>query len=788
MDHRSETPDTSKTSSTQPPVPAGNTREPAGAESSTGQTPLRVKPFSGAAAGAPAVINALKFAMNEMGVVRSAQTLLRVNQEHGFDCPGCAWPDPEHRSTVEFCENGAKAVAAEATLKRVDRSFFARHSISELLHKSDHWLESQGRLTEPMVKEQGASYYTPITWENAFNRIAQHLNKLKSPDEALFYTSGRTGNEAAFLYQLFVRQFGTNNLPDCSNMCHESSGVGLHESIGVGKGTVSLDDFQEADLIFILGQNPGTNHPRMLLTLQAAARKGCTIVSINPLKEAALVSFANPQEVRGMLGMGTPLTEQYLQVKVNGDVALLKGIAKEVLIAEDNAPGQVLDHDFIRTHTLGIEEYLRDIRQTSWEEIESSSGISRAQIQEVAQRYCRANRVIACWAMGLTQHVNGVANIQELVNLLLLRGNLGRKGAGVCPVRGHSNVQGDRTMGINERPSEAFLDQLENTFHFTAPRHHGMSVVQAISAMANTQAKVFIALGGNFQSATPDTEATNVALRRCQLTVQISTKLNRSHLITGEEALILPCLGRTEQDLQGTGPQFVTTENSMGVVQPSRGRLTPASQHLRSEVAIVSGMARATLGNRSSVDWIGLTENYARIRDLIAQIIPGFEQFNERLEQDGKITLPNAARERDFQTMTGKANFISHAIPRHAIEPDQLIMMTIRSHDQYNTTVYNLDDRYRGIFRERRIILMNERDLSNRGLVDGQSVDITSYHEGVERKASDFIAVRYDIPIGCTATYFPEANVLVPLDSYAEKSFTPASKRVVIRVSPHLAP
>lgn len=748
----------------------------------THATPLEVRPFEGAAAGPGAVYHAMRHAVNEMGVIRSAQTLLSVNQKSGFDCPGCAWPDPEHRATAEFCENGAKAVAAEATLKRVTPEFFSKFSIPELLTRSDHWLEAQGRLTQPMVRERGADHYVPVDWDTAFSRIAKHLNALASPDEALFYTSGRTSNEAAFLYQLFVRQLGTNNLPDCSNMCHESSGVGLGETLGVGKGTVSLEDFEHADAIFILGQNPGTNHPRMLLTLQAAARRGCHIVSINPLREAALMRFSNPQEITGWLGASTPLTEHFLQVRINGDVALLKGIMKEVLEAERRAPGTVLDHAFLQAHTAGFDPFVQALDEVSWEDILRESGISRAQLQEVASLYCRSQRVIFCWAMGLTQHKNGVGNIQEVVNLLLLRGNIGKKGAGVCPVRGHSNVQGDRTMGINEKPSKAFLDALERVFQFSVPRQHGLGTVHAISAMLEGKAKVFFALGGNFHSASPDTRVTETALQKCRLTVQVSTKLNRSHLMTGEEAFILPTLGRTERDIQENHAQFVTTENSMGVVQPSRGSLMPASPALLSEVQIVARLARATLGNRSQVDWLGLGADYSKIRQLIGEIIPGFQDFNARLEREGSITLPNRARALDFETSTKKANFTVHPIPHHTLRPDQFMMMTIRSHDQYNTTIYDLNDRYRGVFRERRVVFMNNIDIQSHGLVEGQAVDLVGEYHSETRIAPDFIVVKYDIPRGCIATYFPEANVLVPLESYADKSMTPTSKSIIVRI------
>jgi molybdopterin-dependent oxidoreductase alpha subunit len=749
-----------------------------------------VRPYHHPAAGFGAIASTIKHVVHEMGVLRGASTLLKVNQANGFDCPGCAWPEPGvgHRSHAEFCENGAKAIAAEATTRRVTPDFFRTWSVPRLLGQSDRWLESQGRLTRPMLLPEGAAYYEPISWEDAFDLIARELRALDSPDEAIFYTSGRTSNEAAFLYQLFVRKFGTNNLPDCSNMCHESSGFGLGASIGVGKGTVSLEDFTQADAIFVIGQNPGTNHPRMLSTLEAAARRGCHIISINPLHERALDRFAHPQDVRDLLTGGTAIAELFLPVRINGDVALLKGIMKEVIAEERRRSGQVLDRAFIAAHTSGFEEFAAALEAVPWDEIIEQSGVDRALIRRAARVYVEAERVIACWAMGLTQHKNGVANIQEVVNLLLLRGNIGKPGAGACPVRGHSNVQGDRTMGISERPSAEFLDRLGRAFAFEPPRAHGHAVVAAIKAMHEGRARVFFALGGNFHSATPDTAYTAEALRRCRLTAHVSTKLNRAHLVTGLRALILPCLGRTEHDLQASGPQFVTVEDSMSVVHASRGGLAPASEHLLSEPAIVARLARATLGPTSGVDWDGLVADYDRIRDRIAEVIPGFEDFNRRVRQPGGFVLPNAAAARRFKTATGKARFTVQPIPRIVLAPGQLLMTTIRSHDQYNTTIYGLDDRYRGVYRERRVVLMNPLDVSGLGLVDQQVVDLVGEFRGERRVAARFIVVPYDIPRGCAATYFPEANVLVPVDDYAEGSRTPASKSVVIRVVPARMP
>jgi molybdopterin-dependent oxidoreductase alpha subunit len=608
------------------------------------------------------------------------------------------------------------------------------------------------------------------------------LNALASPDDAIFYTSGRTSNEAAFLYQLFVRQFGTNNLPDCSNMCHESSGSALTETIGVGKGTVTLDDFDLADLIFIIGQNPGTNHPRMLTALQKAKRRGCRIVHVNPLPEVGTTRFKHPQEIFGMLGKGTELADLFLQVRINGDVALLKGIMKELLEEEERTPGQVLDHEFITEQTSGFESFSDALRRVGWDEIGEQSGINREQIREAALMMMSSARTICCWAMGLTQHKNAVANIQEIVNLLLLRGQIGKPGAGVCPVRGHSNVQGDRTMGIWERPTEAFLASLAKEFNFEPPREHGLDTVEAIKAMHAHAGKVFFALGGNFLSATPDTEFTAEALRRCRLTVHVSTKLNRAHLITGEQALVLPCLGRTELDAQAAGLQFVSVENSMGVVQASRGSLEPASVHLLSEPAIVARLAAATLGERSRVDWLALAGNYDLIRAGIERVIPGFDDYNRRVREPGGFYLPNLARQRRFMTASGKANFTVHELPRHDLRPGQFLMMTMRSHDQFNTTIYGLDDRYRGIYQGRRVVFLNPQDIKDAGLKAGQLVDLTSHFEGEERTAPRFVVVPYSIPVGCAATYFPEANVLVPIGSVAEKSNTPASKSVVISI------
>ena len=741
---------------------------------------------SKAAGGIPAIVEALKVT-SETGLVKGVKTLLKINQPGGIVCPGCAWPEPDQeRSHFEFCENGAFHVAEETTRKRVTPEFFSKWSVADLASQSDEWLGAQGRLTHPMLLRRGATHYEPISWDETFDLIATELNSLNYPDQAIFYTSGRTSNEAAFLYQLFVRQFGTNNLPDCSNMCHESSGTALNETIGIGKGTVTLKDFDQAQAIFVIGQNPGTNHPRMLTSLQRAKRNGCKLVHINPLPEIGMVRFKHPQEVSGLLGSGTPLADLFLQVKINGDVALLKGIMKAVLAAEEKRPRRVLDHRFITRHTSGFNEFVAALNRVPWDDIVAQSGVERDLIERSAQVFVESERTIFCWAMGLTQHQNAVANIQEIVNLMLMRGQVGMPGAGLCPVRGHSNVQGDRTMGIWESPTEAFLNRLSAEFDFEPPRNNGFDTVNAIHAMANGQAKVFFALGGNFLSATPDTEYTAAALRRCRLTAHVSTKLNRGHLVSGETALILPCLGRTETDMQTAGPQFVSTENSMGVVQMSRGTLDPASPHLLSEPQIVCRLARATLGQRTSVDWEGLGNDYDRIRVKIERVVSGFEDYNVRVREPGGFYLPNSARERVFNTTNGKAKFTIHELPRHELTADQFLMMTIRSHDQFNTSVYSSNDRYRGIKGGRRVVFLNQEDMDELGLKAGQRVDLVSHFENEERSARRFAVVPYDIPRRCAATYFPEGNVLVPARHVAAKSNTPASKSVVISIRPSL--
>ncbi len=737
-----------------------------------------------AAGGLASVLSAVEAVTRKAGLVRGARTLWRMNQEDGFDCPGCAWPDPEGRGAVEFCENGAKHLAHETTRQRVGPEFFSQWSVSSLLEQPNQWLEAQGRLTCPVWKPVGADRYQPIEWSEAFSRIARALRALDSPNQAIFYTSGRTSNEAAFLYQLFVRRLGTNNLPDCSNMCHESSGTALNETIGVGKGTVSLADFTYADAIFLLGQNPGTNHPRMMTTLEAAKRRGCRIVAVNPLRERALVRFAHPQRALELMGLtSTAIADLFLQVRVGGDVALLKGVMKEVLENDARSRGRVIDWDFLRESTLGFDEFRDALEAERWEDLIEQSGISRQEMRQAAEIYCAAERVIVCWAMGLTQHRHGVANVQEIVNLLLLRGNFGRQGAGACPVRGHSNVQGDRTMGIWERPRPEFLQRLGREFGFEPPSAHGFDSVAAIRAMHDGRAGLFFGLGGNFAVATPDASYTQQALRRCRLTAQVSTTLNRSHLVTGQEALILPCLARSERDVVGGKPQFVTIEDSMAVVRRSQGQREPASPQLRSEVAIVAGLARAALGETDLVPWEDLAGDYDRIREHIANVVSGFGQMNRRVREHGGMALavlPVNEKRRIFATASKKARFTVHRLPKFALEPGQFLLTTLRSHDQFNTTVYSEDDRYRGIRGGRRVVFLHPEDVIMQGLRDGDRVDLTSHFGGEKRMVCGFRVVAYDLPRGCAAAYFPEANPLVPLESVAEKSRTPTYKSIII--------
>jgi molybdopterin-dependent oxidoreductase alpha subunit len=734
-------------------------------------------------AGAPAVAKSLKIARDQMGVRRTALTLARLNQEDGFDCPGCAWPDPDpaRRSHVEFCENGVKAVAEEATLRRVDRSFFAAHPIAELAERSDYWLGQQGRLAEPVHRPRGASHYQPITWDEAFTLVADRLRALPSPDAASFYTSGRTSNEAAFLYQLMVRRFGTNNLPDCSNMCHESSGAALGYSIGIGKGSVLLEDVYAADLILVVGQNPGTNHPRMLSALEKAKKNGAWIVNVNPLDEAGLRRFHNPQTPMGLV-KGTELADEFLQIRLAGDQALFAALAKLTVDAG------AVDEDFVATYCSDYGDYLAHLEKLDWDEVLTATGLNREQIDALAKRYRESDRVIVCWAMGLTQHRDAVATIQEITNLMLLRGNIGKRGAGLAPIRGHSNVQGDRTMGIWEKMPAEFRDALAEEFSFAPPAADGLDSVDTIRAMRDGRVRAFFSMGGNFVSATPDTAATGAAMSGLDLTVHVSTKLNRSHVWCGQESLILPCLGRTERDDQLSGPQAVTVEDSMGMVHLSRGRLDPASDQLLSEVAIVTRLAEelfpATDASGGGIDWAGMRADYGVVRDHIARVVPGFEDFNARvLSQPGGFPLPHPPRDsRTFRTATGKARFAVNAVDPLDVPPGHLLLQTVRSHDQFNTTIYGLDDRYRGIKAGRRVVFVSPGDLEQLGLVDGEHVDLVSVWSDGERRAEDFRVVSYSTARGCAAAYFPETNVLVPLDSVAKVSNTPVSKSVVIRL------
>ena len=737
----------------------------------------QIDPVQHSAAGLPAVAHTLRIAQQQMGVRRTAQTLLKVNQKDGFDCPGCAWPEGDKRHTAEFCENGAKAVAEEATLRRVTPDFFAAHPVADLGTRSGYWLGQQGRITQPVYLPEGADRYEAVTWERAFEIIAEELTALSSPDEALFYTSGRTSNEAAFLLQLLAREFGTNNLPDCSNMCHESSGSALTETIGIGKGSVSLEDLHQADLIIVAGQNPGTNHPRMLSALEQAKAAGAKIISVNPLPEAGLERFKNPQTARGML-KGAALTDLFLQIRIGGDQALFR-LLNKMIIEADGA----VDTGFVAEHTHGYEEFVQAARAADWDETLTATGLDRATIEQALSMVLASERTIVCWAMGLTQHKHSVPTIREVVNFLLLRGNIGRPGAGVCPVRGHSNVQGDRTMGIFERPAPAFLDALDREFGITSPRHHGYDVVRSIQALRDGDAKVFFAMGGNFVGATPDTAVTEAAMRRARLTVHVSTKLNRSHAVTGIRALILPTLGRTDKDVQAGGKQFVTVEDSMGMVHASRGNLAPASPHLLSEPAIVARLARAVLGPASTTPWEDFEKDYGTIRDRISRVVPGFEDFNARVARPGGFTLPHAPRdERRFPTATGKANFTAAPVEYPELPEGRLLLQTLRSHDQYNTTIYGLDDRYRGIKGGRRIVMVNPQDARDLGLADGSYTDLVSeWKDGVERRAPGFRVVHYPTARGCAAAYYPETNVLVPLDATADTSNTPASKSVVVR-------
>jgi molybdopterin-dependent oxidoreductase alpha subunit len=750
-------------------------------------TGLKLDKPKNLAAGWPALVVSAQHVLRETEPLRALKTLFKLNQKDGFDCPGCAWPDPDdHRSSVgEYCENGVKAIAEELDKRKADAQFFSQHSIYDLSLWSDYEIGKSGRLTQAMWVGPEETHYQPISWADAYKIIAKELNTVNHPDEAVFYTSGRTSNEAAFAYQLFVREYGTNNLPDCSNMCHESSGVALNETIGIGKGTVKLEDFLKTDLILIMGQNPGTNHPRMMSTLQAAKKKGVKIISVNPIREAGLVAFKDPKNPVDVLGKATQLTDLFLQIRINGDWAFLKIVLRCLYDKELQQPGSVFDKSFIDSYTEDFDRLLESLKTINIEELIPVTGLSREEIFEAAEVICGSQKIIACWAMGLTQHKNSVATIQELMNILLLKGSIGKEGAGACPVRGHSNVQGDRTMGIYEKPSSQFLDRLDKGTGIASPRKHGYDTVECIQAMHQGAAKVFFGMGGNFLSATPDTEFTAEALRNCNLTVHVSTKLNRSHLIHGKQGLILPCLSRSDKDVKVGVNQFVTVENSMGIVHSSIGHLEPVSDMLKSETEIVCELANEVMGSKSKIKWMKLKDNYDLIRDLIEASIPGFENFNQRASIPGGFYLPNVARERKFKAGSDRAKFTINTFEAMKPADDELIMMTIRTHDQFNTTVYGLDDRYRGIINERRVVLIHADDMRKLGFKAGDLVDIVSVFNGKERIARKFILVEYPIAPRCIATYFPEANVLIPIDSFADKSQTPTSKSVLVTLIKH---
>ena len=758
----------------------------------TGQPPIKFTGISLSApklyaAGIPAILSSLKFIQKEVGVAKGFKLLKAMNQLGGFDCPGCAWPDPDDKRALlsEYCENGAKAISEEYAKLKATPAFFLKHTVADLLDWSDMELGKSGRLTHPMSWNPENDKYEMVSWDTAFELIASNLNSLADPNQAIFYTSGRTSNEAAFLYQLFVRRLGTNNLPDCSNMCHESSGAALSETLGIGKGSVTLDDFDHAELVMVIGQNPGTNHPRMLSALRNTKEAGGKIICINPLPEAGLISFKDPQRPLDWVGKGTDLADLFIPVRINGDLALIKAILFLINEKEKKQKGAQFDWEFIASKTSGFEQFINDLEKQDFNFLVSQSGVEEQLVVEAAELIAAKKKIIICWAMGLTQHKNAVSNIQELVNLLLLKGSIGKKGAGTCPVRGHSNVQGDRTMGIWEKPPLSFLNKLKEEFGFNPPKEHGYDVVEAIKAMHNKKAKVFMALGGNFISATPDTVFTSTAMKNCDLTVHVSTKLNRSHLIHGKKALILPVLGRSELDVQQSGEQFVTVENSMGIVHSSKGTLPPSSETILSEPALICRLAAKTFEN-DTIDWLALKDDYSLIRNKIEAVVSGFESFNKRVENPAGFYLPNNARIGDFSTTkTGKANFTSHTVEPLKLKPKQLLMMTIRTHDQYNTTIYGLNDRYRGIYNERRVILMHPEDMKENELHNLDLVDIKSHFNNELRTVEKFLVVKYPIPMGCSATYFPEANALVPIGSVADKSNTPTSKYIVITVEKH---
>jgi len=740
------------------------------------------------AAGVPAVLSSFKFGFREMGPVRTGKVFLKMNQDGGFDCPSCAWPDPDRKRkhAAEFCENGAKAVAWEATRKRVPRSFFAEHTIADLHRIPEYELGKLGRITEPMLLRAGADHYEPIGWDEAFHVIARHLRGLDTPDDAVFYTSGRTSNEAAFLYQLMVRAYGTNNLPDCSNMCHESSGTALTRVIGSGKGAVTLEMLEQAELIVVVGQNPGTNAPRMLSHLEIAKRNGADLVSVNPLPEPGLMNFKNPQRASGWIGKGTALADQHLQIRIGGDQALFLAVGHLLLEAEAAAPGTVLDPAFIEQHTSGFELYAKHNAELDWAAVELATGLTRAEIEEFTQRFIKSKATVICWAMGLTQHREAVATITEIVNVLLLQGNIGKPGAGPCPVRGHSNVQGDRSMGIWEKMPDAFLDRLDAEFAITSPREHGLDAAATVQRLREGSVRVFVAMGGNFAAATPDTAVVERGLRSCDLTVHVSTKLNRSHTVAGREALILPTLGRTDHDHTAAGPQSVTVEDSQGAVHLSTGNLIPPAAGLKSEVGIVCGLASVLVPDVGEIPWADFAEDYSLVRQRIGRVCDGYEDFEDRLRSgEGGFLLAHAARDRrEFRTSDAKAQFSANELTWLPTESGRLLLQTMRSHDQFNTTIYGLEDRYRGVHGTREVVFVNPLDLRDLGLADGQVVDIVSEFNGEERRAGGFRLVSYPTARGCAAAYYPETNVLMSADDLAKGSNTPVAKGITIRLEP----
>lgn len=743
---------------------------------------LKIAKPETAAGGVRSLTNAAQHIWHKSDMLTGIKAVKSMNKIGGFDCPGCAWPTaPEEALAVEICENGIKALAEEITTGHANSEFFAAHSLQELQQMDDYHLGMAGRLTEPMIIRAGDTHYQAINWNDAFDLIASELSTLEDKEQAAFYTSGRTSNEAAFLYQLMVRMYGTNNLPDSADLCHEASGIALSETIGVGKGTVTVNDFSKADAIFIFGQNPGSNHPRMLKALQKAAANGCKIVSINPLIEAGLMRFKNPQHLSGIIGNGSALSDLLLQVKINGDMALISAMIKIVFEIAESRP-QVINQQFIDEATQGFASFKDSIVQLDLNELIAASGIEEKLIREAAEIFCNSKRVIACWAMGLTQHHDGVATIQQLVNLLLLGGHIGREGAGVCPVRGHSNVQGDKTMGITENPPAYLLKNLSEKFNFTAPTKVGMDTISVINGLNAGTMKILVALGGNLLMASPDTHNTARALQNAELTVHIATKLNHTHLYPGKVSLILPCLARSEKDYQKSGEQLVTVENSMGIVHRSSGVLEPCSDKLLSEVAIVANLATRLLPN-SPVNWLELVNDYASIRDLISDVIPGFQDFNHKINSDGWFYLYNAVRdERKFVTKTGKANFTPHTVSNRELAADEFLLMTTRSHDQFNTTVSGMNDRYRGIKGGRMILFMNPEDIKDNDLSDGAEVTVFNA-KYPDMQLSNLRIVSYDIPRKCLASYFPEANVLIPLDSLDMRSRTPTSKSIVVKIN-----